>query len=44
MGSGKTTAAINFICSQGGEKFIYAAPYLDEAHRIALYVFGSYFI
>lgn len=43
MGSGKTTAAINFICSQGGEKFIYAAPYLDEAHRIALACFGRDF-
>lgn len=43
MGSGKTTAAINFICSQGGEKFIYAAPYLDEAHRITLACFGRDF-
>ena len=43
MGSGKTTSAINFICSQGGEKFIYAAPYLDEAHRIALACSGRDF-
>ena len=43
MGSGKTTSAINFICSQGGEKFIYAAPYLDEAHRITLACSGRDF-
>lgn len=43
MGSGKTTAAINFICSQEGERFIYAAPYLDEAHRIALACSGRDF-
>ena len=34
MGSGKTTAAINYINSHFGEKIMYVTPYVDEAKRI----------
>lgn len=35
MGSGKTSAAINYInSSSDDEKFIYITPYLDEVKRI----------
>lgn len=34
MGSGKTTAAINYINSHFGEKIMYVTPYIDEAKRI----------
>lgn len=34
MGSGKTSAAIQYINAHPQEKFIYITPYLDEAARI----------
>lgn len=34
MGSGKTTAAINYINTHFGEKIMYVTPYVDEAKRI----------
>ena len=34
MGSGKTSAAINFINSHLDRRFIYITPYLSEAERI----------
>lgn len=35
MGSGKSTAAINYIDSHPDKKFIYVTPFLSEASRIA---------
>ena len=34
MGGGKTSAAINFINSDGERKIIFATPYLDQVDRI----------
>lgn len=34
MGSGKSSAAINYMNDHSDEKFIYMSPYLDEATRI----------
>lgn len=34
MGSGKTTASINFMCENKGGRFVYITPFLDEAKRI----------
>lgn len=34
MGSGKSSAAINYINDHPGKKFIYITPYLSEAERI----------
>ena len=34
MGSGKTSAAINYMNSHPTQKFIYITPYLEEAERI----------
>lgn len=34
MGSGKTTAAINYMNSHTDRKFIYLAPYISETERI----------
>lgn len=34
MGSGKTSAAINFINAHPKEKFVYVTPYLTETERI----------
>ena len=34
MGSGKSSAAINYMNSHPDKKFIYVTPYLDEAARI----------
>lgn len=34
MGSGKSSAAINYMNANPDKKFIYIAPYLDEAKRI----------
>ena len=34
MGSGKSSAAINYMNANPEKKFIYIAPYLDEARRI----------
>lgn len=34
MGTGKTSAAITYMNEHAGDKFIYIAPFLDEASRI----------
>lgn len=34
MGSGKSTAAINYMNEHPNDKFVYITPYLDEANRI----------
>lgn len=34
MGTGKSSAAINYLNEHSDEKFIYITPYLDEANRI----------
>lgn len=34
MGTGKSSAAINYMNEHSGDKFIYITPYLDEAERI----------
>ena len=34
MGSGKTSAAINYMNEHSDKKYIYATPYLDEVDRI----------
>ena len=35
MGSGKTSAAINYMCARPRDRFIYIAPFVDEDKRIA---------
>lgn len=35
MGSGKSSAAINYINAHPERKFLYITPFLEEAHRIA---------
>lgn len=34
MGSGKTSAAINYMNKDYQKKFIYITPYLDEVDRV----------
>lgn len=44
MGSGKTSAAINYINEHPDKKFIYISPYLDEAARIKQACRAAHFV
>lgn len=42
MGSGKTSAAINYMNKDYQKKFIYITPYLDEVDRLVKFLQNNF--